>query len=218
MWLLYRAEKEQLESGSCTKVALTYAHWQLSSRRSLYVLYMSRNINRIKKTIMNERCVRSGYTSTPQLSPGPNAMKGWASARSIPVPPLVGHGNSEFPGLSALFHRVSFDRVWEFATNHVGLAVLGFAVILVTRYVRRCTTARSVRTARKRSRRMVAPCAAPMASRCWCAWHDIPHWPHCVCCRAWHNTPRWRVRTGACPSGIVCSRPTTTRGTKRRTA
>ncbi len=60
-------------------------------------------------------------------------MKGSVSARS-PVPPL-GYGTTEF-GLSALFHRLSFNRVWELATTHVGLAVLGFAVVLVVRYMR----------------------------------------------------------------------------------
>ena len=62
-------------------------------------------------------------------------MKGWAYAPS-PVTPLVGYGTAECPGLSALFHRLSFDRVLQFSTSHVGLAVLGFAVILLTQYLR----------------------------------------------------------------------------------
>ena len=65
-------------------------------------------------------------------------MKGWTSARSPQaVPPLVGYGTAEVTGRSASFHPLSFDRrVWELATSHVGLAVLAFAIILVTRYVR----------------------------------------------------------------------------------
>ena len=55
---------------------------------------------------------------------------------------VAGYGTAESPvcGLPALFCRLSLDCIsWDLATSHrshVGLAVLGFAVILVTRYLR----------------------------------------------------------------------------------
>jgi len=64
----------------------------------------------------------------------PNAMKGCISAPDS-APPF-GHSPLDVRGLSSLFHRLSFDCVREVATTHVGLLVLGFAVILVTRFVR----------------------------------------------------------------------------------
>lgn len=58
-------------------------------------------------------------------------MEGSVSA-PVPVPPL----RYNVAELRGLFYNLSFDCVWELATTHVGLVVLGFAVILGTRFVR----------------------------------------------------------------------------------
>ena len=52
-------------------------------------------------------------------------MKAYISAPPVPSP---GYCTADLRGLP--------DCVWELATTHVGLAVLGFSVILVTRYLR----------------------------------------------------------------------------------
>jgi hypothetical protein len=76
--------------------------------------------------------VRHG--SPQYLATLPNAMKGCISAPDPALP--FGYSPLDVRRLSALFHRLSFDCVWEVATTHVGLVVLGFVVFLMTRYVR----------------------------------------------------------------------------------
>jgi hypothetical protein len=48
----------------------------------------------------------------------------------ISAPPLA------FPGYCTAELRGLPDCVWELATTHVGIVVLGFSVIIVTRYLR----------------------------------------------------------------------------------
>ena len=69
-----------------------------------------------------------GRHGSPQyLATLPNAMNVYISTPDSASPFKFGYST---------FHRLSFDCVWELATTYVGLVVLGFAVILVTRYVR----------------------------------------------------------------------------------